>query len=129
VGDEEGETGVEDSVAKKTRHESDGALGDCSRVPERQSAEYLLRLKAEAGLTQVAVDKVIDATGSLIADVVVALKEKVLNELAVADGPVERSDVAKILEKCSPQDPLADLCTVRQQKNYVICQISSGGNV
>lgn len=115
---EDGDENLEEPVNKKARDETEESLIQDSQPLEWRSAEYLLRLKAEAGLTQRAVDTVVDATGSLVSTVVTALQEKILGKFEEAENPLHRGDVQRALAECCTElkDPFSKLSAVHQQE-------------
>ena len=68
---------------------------DTDRVSQWPTAEYLLRLKTQAGLPQSAIDTVVDATEHLISSVLGQVKASIMQKL---DG--DRSHLGNVLDEC-----------------------------
>ena len=84
-----------------------------------QKAEYLLQLKADAGLSQLATDKAVDATGTLVASVVRTLKEQFRHKLETTDlSSVLKDKIAGILDECHTEEMFADLSSSYQQELF-----------
>ena len=91
---------------------------DPSDVRLSQTAEYLLALKAESQLTQTAVDKVMDATSSLIASVLSTLKHQFRQKLETVENLQDQDQVMDLLEYCCKDDVFSNLGTRYKQETF-----------
>jgi hypothetical protein len=96
--------------AKRLRLDTDGG-SQCAW----RTAEYLLQLKTQAGLTQSSIGTVVDATGHLISSLLGQIKTNIMQKL---DGDI--SHLENVLDECCSdyKDCFSKLETVFQQEKF-----------